>query len=216
MATMSVRRFSGLILDFAGVLTSNMVEVITRFEDRERLPRGTFLRGWADPRGAELYRRLEVGEIDQTDWNDGFGALLGINPDNLMGRLLYELDPAYEVIKVAREVRAAGIRTAVLTNSLGRHPHDPYAPYDLRGVFDVVVFSTDLGIRKPDPAIFLHTLDLLDVPARSCLFADDTEANLPPALALGIAAIHALDEHETAAQLRTLLGLPAAASARGF
>ena len=62
---MSGRTFSGLILDFAGVLTSNMVETITCFEERERLKRGTFLRAWADPRGQELYRRIEAGEIDQ-------------------------------------------------------------------------------------------------------------------------------------------------------
>jgi len=214
---MGERRFGGLILDFAGVLTSNMVDVISRFESREKLPAGMFLRrGWADPRGAELYRRLETGEIDQRGWNEGFGALLGIDADDLMGRLLYELDPAYEVLRVAREARAAGIRTAVLSNSLGREPHDPYAPYDLRGTFDVVVFSDELGIRKPDPAIFEHTVGLLGVPARSCVFADDTEANLPPAHALGMTVIHALDERETAARLRQLLGLPSTASARGF
>ena len=217
LAGMEERRFAGLILDFAGVLTSNMVDVISLFESREKLAPGMFLRrGWADPRGAELYRRLEAGEIDQRDWNEGFGALLGIESEDLMGRLLYELDPAYEVLRVAREARAAGIRTAVLSNSLGREPHDPYAAYDLRGTFDVVVFSDELGIRKPDPAIFQHTVELLGVPARSCVFADDTEANLPPARALGMTVIHALDERETAVHLRRLLGLPSTASARGF
>lgn len=62
---MAVRRFDGLILDFAGVLTSNMVEVIEHFERREGLTRGKFLRAWADPQGQELYRRLEAGEIGQ-------------------------------------------------------------------------------------------------------------------------------------------------------
>ncbi|HEV2347887.1 MAG TPA: HAD-IA family hydrolase [Actinocrinis sp.] len=213
---MEERRFTGLILDFAGVLTSNMVEVISRFESRERLAPGLFLRGWADPKGAELYRQLEAGEIDQRGWNESFGALLGIGADDLMGRLLFELDPAYEVLRVAKEARAAGIRTAVLSNSLGREPHDPYAPYDLRGTFDVVVFSAELGIRKPDPAIFQHTLRLLGVPAESCVFADDTEANLPPAHALGMTVIHALDERETALRLRRLLKLTNTPSARGF
>jgi putative hydrolase of the HAD superfamily len=213
---MSGRRYSGLILDFAGVLTSNMVEVIGLFEQRERLAAGTFLKAWADPRGQDLYRRLEAGEIDQRGWNEGFGALLGIDPDGLMGRVLHDLDPAYEVIRVAREARAAGVRTAVLSNSLGREPYDPYAPYDLRGVFDVVVFSADLGIRKPDPAIFRHTLDLLGVTADSCVFADDTEANLISAHAMGMTVIHALDERETARQLRSLLDLRGAASAGGL
>src|SRR5207253_1783993 len=111
------RRFGGLILDFVGVLTSNMVEVIDLFEVRERLAAGRFLRVWASPKGQELYRRLELGEISQRDWNERFGALLGIPPENLMGRLLEDLFPAYDVLRVARDARKAGIRTAVLSNS---------------------------------------------------------------------------------------------------
>lgn len=211
---MSQGRFAGLILDFFGVLTSNMVETIELFETREKLAAGTFLRAWASHEGAEFYRRLELGEIDQRAWNAGFGALLGIDADDLMGRLLLDLYPAYEVIRAARAARQAGIRTAVLSNSLGREPHDPYAPYDLRGTFDVVVLSTDLGIRKPDRTIFEHTLGLLGVPANSCVFADDSEVNLPPASAMGMTVIHALDEGETARRLRHLLRLPGAGSPR--
>jgi putative hydrolase of the HAD superfamily len=201
------RRFAGLVLDFAGVLTTNMVEVIDLFEARERVLPGRFLRAWADPRGRELYRRLELGEISQRDWNEGFGALVGVSPDNLMGRVLQDLMPAYDVVKVAREARAAGVRTAVLSNSLGREPHDPYAAYDLGKNFDVAVFSDEHGIRKPDPAIFKLTLDRLGVPAESCVFADDTEENLVPAHLMGMTVIHSLDEQETAVRLRELLGL---------
>jgi hypothetical protein len=57
------RRFAGLYLDFVGVLTSNMVEVIDLFEVRERMPAGRFLRAWASREGQDLYRRLELGEI---------------------------------------------------------------------------------------------------------------------------------------------------------
>ncbi len=201
------RRFAGLILDFAGVLTTNMVEVFDLFEARERVPPGRFLRAWADPRGQELYRCLELGDISQRDWNEGFGMLLGISPDNLMGRLLSDMLPAYDVLKAAREARAAGVRTAVLSNSLGREPHDPYAAFDLGRNFDVAVLSDEHGIRKPDPAIFKVTLDLLGVPAESCAFADDTEENLVPARLMGMTVIHALDEQETAARLRQVLGL---------
>ena len=114
------RRFSGLILDWAGVLTTNMVEVFGSFEEREGLPKGLFLSKWADSRGQDLYRRLELGEITQQDWNEGFGTLLGISPENLMERVLYDMFPAYDVMRVAREARAAGVRVAVLSNSLGR------------------------------------------------------------------------------------------------
>src|SRR5260370_17662454 len=125
---MAARRFTGLILDFAGVLTSNMVEVIELFEAREHLRPGSFLKSWATPEGQELYRRLELGSITQQAWNEGFAALLGISGDNLMVRLLYFLDPAHDVLRIARQARAAAVRTAVLSTSLARTPYDPYAP----------------------------------------------------------------------------------------
>lgn len=202
------RRFSGLILDWAGVLTTNMVEVIESFEGREGLPEGLFLSKWADPRGRDLYRRLELGEITQADWNEGFGALLGIPSANLMERLLYDMFPAYAVMRVAREARDAGVRVALLSNSLGREPYDPYAGYYLGGNFDAVILSAEHGIRKPDPAIFRLALDRLGVPPGQCVFADDTEENLLPACQMGMAVIHALDERVTAAVLRDLLELP--------
>lgn len=205
---MEGRRFAGLIVDFAGVLTSNMVEVIEAFEAREGLASGSFLKVWADSRGRELYRRLELGEISQAEWNDGFGELLEAGSTNLMGRLLAGLSPAYDVLRVVRQARAAGIRTAVLSNSLGHEPYDPYARYHLPGSFDVVVLSDEHGIRKPDPAIFRLTLDRLRVSAKRCVFADDTEENLLPAYRMGMTVFHAVDEDVTAAHLRHLLGLP--------
>ena len=96
------RRLKGLILDFAGVLTNNMVEVIDLFEAREHFRPGSFLAAWASGDGQALYYELELGRITQSAWNEGFASLLGISGDNLMGRLLYFLDPAHEVLKVAR------------------------------------------------------------------------------------------------------------------
>jgi putative hydrolase of the HAD superfamily len=108
------------------------------------------------------------------------------------------------------EARAADVRVAVLSNSLGRVPFDPYAPYYLAGNFDVAVLSAEYGIRKPDPAIFKLCLDRLGIPPEQCVFADDTEENLVPAYQMGMAVFHALDEQVTAAVLRELLELSGA------
>lgn len=207
MAMTAEPKFGGVIFDFFGVLTFNMVEVITYFEDREGLARGTFLRAWADPRGQELFRKLELGQITQTDWNNGFAALIGVVPDNLMARYLHDAFPAHQVLTAARQARAAGIRTAVLSNSLGREPYDPYAGFDLHGTFDEVVFSAEHGVRKPDPAIFHLVLGKLGVPPEQCLFVDDSEENLAAAYKLGITPLLALDEKVVAGRLRDVLGL---------
>ncbi|MGW1147227.1 HAD-IA family hydrolase [Streptomyces sp. NPDC002454] len=208
MATSAEPGYGGVIFDFFGVLTFNMVEVISSFEDRERLRRGTFLRAWADPRGQELFRRLELGQIAQTEWNAGFAALLGVAPDDLMARYLHDAFPAYGMLGVARQARAAGIRTAVLSNSLGREPYDPYAGFDLAGTFDEVVLSADHGLRKPDPAVLRLVLDKLGVPAERCLLVDDSEENLAAAHRMGITPLLALDDQVAAKRLRRLLGLP--------
>ncbi|MFJ6566005.1 HAD-IA family hydrolase [Streptomyces sp. NPDC091292] len=207
MPTSAEPKYRGLIFDFFGVLTFNMVEVISYFEDREKLARGTFLRAWADRRGQELFRRLELGEITQTDWNVGFADLMGVAPDNLMARYLHDAFPAHQVLKVAREARAAGVRTAVVSNSLGREPYDPYAGFDLHGTFDAVVLSAEHGVRKPDAAIFRLALDKLDVPPERCLFVDDSEENLAAAHGLGLTPLLALDEEVVARRLRGLLDL---------
>jgi putative hydrolase of the HAD superfamily len=205
-----MRRYSGLIMDFAGVLTRNMVQVYDFFELVEGVKQYTVLRGWADPRGQDLYKRLELGEISQAEWNVGFGALIGVDPENLMGRLLEDLTPAYSMLRLVDDARSAGIRTALLSNSLGRSPHDPYGSFNLDGRFDVVVLSDQVGLRKPDPRIFELTAEQLGLPTTACVFADDTEENLPPAQALGMGVVHAVDERDAAPQLRSLLGLPPA------
>ncbi|MEY9846338.1 putative hydrolase of the HAD superfamily [Streptacidiphilus sp. BW17] len=207
MAMATTPKFRGLIFDFFGVLTFNMVEVITSFEDREKIRRGTFLRAWADERGQELFRRLELGEISQTDWNVGFAALMDVEPDNLMARYLHDAFPAHLVLRVAKQARAAGIKTAVVSNSLGREPYDPYAGFDLPGLFNEVVLSAEHGVRKPDPAVFRLVLDKFGLAAEECLFVDDSEENLAAAHGLGFSTLHALDERVAAAQLRSVLGL---------
>ncbi|WP_316527560.1 HAD family hydrolase [Kitasatospora brasiliensis] len=200
--------FRAVIFDFFGVLTSNMVEVITWFENREKIPQGTFLRAWADPRGQDLFRRLELGQIRQEDWNTGFAALMGVTSDNLLDRYLHDAFPAYLVLQAAREARAAGVRTAVLSNSLGRQPYDPYAGFDLHGTFDAVVLSADHGVRKPEPAAFRLVLERLGVSAEDCLFVDDSEENLAAARRFGLTPLLGLDEEVVARQLRELLHLP--------
>ncbi|MFF4924906.1 HAD family hydrolase [Kitasatospora sp. NPDC001261] len=208
MTTSPATRFGAVVFDFFGVLTFNMVEVIQAFEDREKIVRGTFLRGWASPEGQELFRRLELGQITQEEWNSRFGGLIGVEPAGLMARYLHDAFPAYPVLRVARQARAAGIRTAVLSNSLGRQPFDPYSGFDLAGTFDAVVLSADVGVRKPDPAIFRIVLDRLGVGADECLFVDDSESNLEAAAGLGFTPLLGLDEDVVARRLRELLHLP--------
>jgi putative hydrolase of the HAD superfamily len=94
----------------------------------------------------------------------------------------------------------------MLSNSFGLTPYNPYAELGMwDGEWDAIVLSEQVGVRKPDPAIYLHTLDSLQLPAEDCVFVDDHAVNLPPAEALGIRTIHHTDAAETVAQLDALL-----------
>jgi HAD superfamily hydrolase (TIGR01509 family) len=74
-------------------------------------------------------------------------------------------------------------------------------------MFDVVVISGDVGMRKPEPEIFLHTAKLLGVPPPRSVFVDDLRRNIEAAEGLGFVAIHHTDYETTAAQLTELFGI---------
>ena len=103
-----------------------------------------------------------------------------------------------------RAARAAGTRTALLSNSWGdTYPHDLFTD-----LFDAVVISSEVGLRKPDERIFRHALGLLGLDAADCVFIDDIEHNVRAARALGIRGIHHTAPDTTIAELRELSLLP--------
>jgi len=199
--------YRGVIFDFGGVLTTKIEDSAVEFEKREGLAPGTSGRALTSPAGRRLMELVEAGQISQREWSRGFSELLDLPPsDDLMGRMLAALRPAEQGLALARGLRARGFRTAILSNSFPLDPHDPYAPYELHADFDAVVLSADHLMRKPDPAIYELTLDLLGVPPRECVFVDDTAKNLDPARDLGMQVVHATDEQVTASALKSLLG----------
>ncbi|GLF96857.1 HAD-IA family hydrolase [Streptomyces yaizuensis] len=205
-----------LILDFAGVLTDAPGRTIRSWCTAEGLAPGAWgavLTG--HPEGRRLYAALELGQIGQAEWNRRTAPLLGpgVDPLNLMGRAWAGVPTARRMVGLARAARAAGLRLALLSNSFGLDPHDPYAHAGIWDLFDVHVLSETVGMAKPDPAIYRHTLDLLGLPGGACVFADDHAPNLAPAAALGITTVHVTGEREAVADLESLLGLSGSGAA---
>ncbi|MEV7281801.1 HAD-IA family hydrolase [Streptomyces sp. NPDC093111] len=206
----------GLILDFAGVLTASPIAAHRAWCVSEGLEPGAWRSTLNDhPEGRRLYAALEVGEIGQAEWNRGTAALLGehVNPENLMGRAWADVPPARRMIALARAARAAGHRLALLSNSFGLDPFNPYEHVGIWDLFDVHVVSELEGLAKPDPTIYRLALERIGLPAERCVFVDDHEVNLPPAAELGITAVHARDEDEAVAELEDLLGVTAVLAA---
>ena len=200
--------YQGLILDFGGVVTTDLFAELSAFCVREGLDPGAFARVLNDdPEGRHAFEDVEAGRGSQREFEATIGRLLGIDDHALLTRALGGLRPRPEVLDLIQRARAAGIRAGLLSNSWGDGEYDPYAGYDLDSIFDAVVVSGDTGTRKPDAAIYLIAADELGVPPHDCVFADDTAANLPVAEELGMATVHFTNAADGIAEISRLLGL---------
>lgn len=111
-----------------------------------------------------------------------------------------------KVVDAVESLRERGVRVAVLSNSWGSHPFDPYAPFNLNERFDVVVISDQVGLRKPEPEIFMLAADRLGLPPEACVFVDDVARYLEPARALGMGVIHGSEPETTVREMGRLFG----------
>ncbi|MFD5733871.1 HAD family hydrolase [Streptomyces sioyaensis] len=209
------RPFRGLILDFAGVLT----EVVYPAHERWCASQGLAADAWrttlnTHPEARRHYQALEVGKMTQADFNARTAVLLGLDDgENLMGRVWSGVRPAAGMIALAKAARSAGYTVAMLSNSFGLDPYDPYDHIGVRDLFDVTVISEVEGVAKPDPVIYQLTLDRMGLSGSECVFVDDHLGNLPPAEALGIHPLHATCEDSTVTSLESLLGVRSACPA---
>jgi putative hydrolase of the HAD superfamily len=200
--------YRGLILDFGGVVTTDFYGALSAFCMREGLPPEAIKNAARnDPEGHAVLAAAETGQLPQRAWEQSLGRILGLDDHGLLGRALADLRPQPEVLALVDRARAEGIRVAVLSNSWGAGDYDPYVGYDLDSRFDAVVISDQVGVRKPDPAIYLLTAEKLGMPAVECVFVDDTAANLPAAQALGMATVHFTDPAAGIAEITSLIDL---------
>lgn len=206
-----------LLLDYAGVLTTSPAESFLAWERAHGFARGEVLglvsHAYDDAEGG-LVGRLERGEIDTGEFDAALARLLAqaghpVPEGSLVTGLFSGMRPAGAMWSVAERARAAGVRTGLLSNSWGSgmYPH-----HRLAACFDVRVISGEVGLRKPDPAIFALALERLDVPAERCAFVDDLDRNVAAAERLGMAGVVHHDDASTVEQLERLLGLDLAAA----
>ena len=119
----------------------------------------------------------------------------------LLMRMLSASAPVPAMYQLIRDLRAKGVRTALLSNSWGP---DGYPRQDFPDLFDAVVISGEVGMRKPEQRIFLHSAELLGVPPAECAFVDDLEANVKAAIGCGMTGVHHTDPAQTGQRLTEL------------
>ena len=194
----------GLILDYGGVLTSDPFASFEAFAAAERLAPDTVRKRLRDdPQARALLARLETGALPPHEFEVAFGALLGVPPGALLHRMFGGMEPATAMIDGIRALRRDGLRIGLLSNSVGGTGYDRAL---LAELFDAVVISGEVGLRKPDPAIYELAAERLGRAPAACVYVDDIGSNLKPAAALGMATVlHRGDAAATLAEIARLL-----------
>jgi epoxide hydrolase-like predicted phosphatase len=206
------RRFNALIVDFGGVLTTPLQDAMQEFAADLGLELQDLARvALAAYTGSEdsLVTDFETGKISEEEFSRAFAARLtevsgrSVPAEGLVKKLFRMRleEPMFEAVGAAR---AAGLRTGLLSNSWGT---DAYPRHRFAGLFDQVVISGEVGMRKPDPAIFELMSEKIGVPAEESVFVDDHPGHLQAALEQGMTTVLHRSPAETIAELEGLLGI---------
>lgn len=197
---------SGLLIDWGGVLTTDLFAAFAAFCEEEGLDPDNLKRLFReDPEAREALVELETGRLDEAAFAVRLAGALGVDdPGSLVDRLFSRALPDEPMLEAVRRARAAGVRTGLVSNSWGVHRY----PRDLlEELFDGVVISGELGVRKPDPEIYAAGAASVDLPPEACVFVDDLPFNLRPAREAGMATVHHTSADTTIPQLEELLGV---------
>ena len=197
----------GLLVDFGGVLTTNVFESFRAFSEAEGLEPDTVKEIFRSRgEGLALLRQLERGELTVEEFEPKFAAVLGIEEraEGMVERLFSGVGPDERMVDAVRRARAAGVPTGLISNSWGRTTYDEQLIHEL---FDAAVISGDVGLHKPEPEIFRLGAEKIGLAPEECVFVDDLRENCEGAEAVGMTAILHRGADSTLPELERLLGL---------
>ena len=199
-------RRRGLLIDFGGVLTSDVFASFQQFCQSEGIGLDAVRdRFREDPTARELLADLECGRMSEEEFEPRFARLLGVaDPAGLIDRLFAGMAPDQAMLQAVAAAHDAGVRTGLVSNSWGQGRYDRARFPEL---FHGTVISGEVGIRKPEPRIYALGAEAIGLAPSQCVFVDDLPGKLKPARVLGMATVHHVDAQSTVPQLERLLGV---------
>jgi putative hydrolase of the HAD superfamily len=215
----------GVIMDWGGVLTPPILTTVQAWIAAEAIDWQSYrsvMKTWISQAydidgGPNPVYALERGECAPAEFERQLARHLlhvdggAVAAEGLLQRMFAASVPVPAMYEIIRTLRAAGFSTALLSNSWGG---GEYPRADFPALFDAVVISCEVGMRKPEAAIFLLAADALGLDPRECAFVDDVAANVAAAAACGMTGVLHTDPAATAAALAGLFGLPQHAAQR--
>jgi len=211
---------SAVIFDWGGVITSPILDTVSAWLEADRIDRDSYvaaMRPWVQraygPEAASSpIHALERGEVSDEEFEATLAARLvrvdgtPVAAAGLLQRMFAASMLQDEMLDLIRELRAAGVRTSLLSNSWGAR--DGYPRHLFGELFDDVVISGEVGMRKPEERIFRFAIDRLGLAPAECAFVDDVEGNIVAAQALGFVTVHHHDPARTRTELSGLVPPP--------
>jgi putative hydrolase of the HAD superfamily len=214
---MSEGGITTVISDFGGVLTTPLIQSFAAVQDETGVPFEELAKGMAkiaEDDGRHPLFELETGRLTEAEFlgklGDTLEPVLGHRPELHRFREIYfdALHPNEPMIDLMREVKGRGYRMGLLTNNVREWEPLWRTMLPVDDIFEVVVDSGFVGMRKPDREIYDLTLERMGGPApEECLFIDDTDVNCETAGKLGMAAVHYLNNEQAIPEIRSELSL---------
>jgi epoxide hydrolase-like predicted phosphatase len=212
-----VAELQALVVDWGGVLTSSLQDTMTSWCDADSIDYDGFRRAMKEWLGTSYdsdvavnpVHALERGELEVPDFERELAARLRthdggpVEAAGLLSRMFAGFDPQPPIADAVRRAKAAGRSTALLSNSWG----NDYPREGWEEMFDVVVISGEVGMRKPDPEIYRLTADRLGLDPKVCVFVDDLMPNVRGAVDVGMVGVHHVTPQQTLAELTALFGV---------
>jgi putative hydrolase of the HAD superfamily len=204
-----------VVSDFGGVLTTPLLSSFVAVQDEIGISTedlGKAMRAATEERGENPLFELERGEMAETEFlellTDALEPLAGHRPHLHRFREIYfeALHPNREMIELMRDLKASGLKMAMLTNNVREWEPLWRSMLPVDEIFEEIVDSAFVGCRKPEARIYELTLERIGMPAEACLFIDDLQPNIQGAEAAGMSAVHFRDNEQAIAEIRAAVG----------
>ena len=205
-----------VLFDFGGVITASPFEAFAAYEQELGIPTGSIRKINSTNPDGNAWAKMERNEISLEDFCSLFeeeAAALGLvlSGNRVLGCLSGAIRPQMvRALEVLKERVSIGCITNNMKSGHGsgmsRTPEQAEKIAEIMTMFEVVIESAKVGLRKPDPRIYHMACDELQVAAERCVYLDDLGINCKPAAALGMRAIKVVDPDEALSDLEKIVG----------
>jgi putative hydrolase of the HAD superfamily len=203
-----------VIWDFGGVLTSSPFEAFARYERERGLPADIIRRTNAANHWENAWARFERAEVDIDTFDRMFAAeslALGaeVRGRDVLPLLSGDLRPEMveALIRVKARLKTGCITNNLPANAIGSASGRSLYIAEVMVLFDHVIESAKIGLRKPDPRIYRMMADALGVDPKACVYLDDLGVNLKPARDMGMTTVKVVNAQQAIAELEAATGL---------